>query len=655
MGIFKKTASGEGALDIYYQALEHEPDPRRRQKLYYQAIEVAAGTGAWYVISDALEHLLLDGEMSRDIPKILKLAEYLKPDARQEFSSAVAELREYGLDKVPLTRGNIQDFLLDAARRGSNAAARYGLKIYGSGSEKQNPRKAEFFEASVLAALRGDPESLSFQRANVDSLQKGKFTGRENQLEFWNSLYYGLYNDGLPLPPPEEGMRRWREAVARDKAALAARHRGTLERWEQFCRQRDSAWQRIVEFESYYFRDSGLTLDELQGELEAVCDYLLLRQGMYAFQQTHRDETLPGKAELYPVLSGMAAGDARWKEPEWDPEAQTLFNKARDLEHMGRDYQQVVSLYKKAAEKGHGGAMYHLQSLEAFWPGAEAAMDFPRDACRKAGWPLAGSWRWPEVGKDDPAGTVELVRRGDMDALRHLTELMMVRWQDNRRGDENVRKSTRSDLRLLLDLELEYNRLLAGIGDCEAAFRLVWLYNICKNEPELDIYLGMKVKDSQEALLSMGRGLVCYMGPLRPGVFGLRPGQGQSLVKKALELGLTGAEKAYRQFLEEQASAQEAMERQHRQARQEAYRQARQAAQSAGMEEYRRQLDWAERSFSLFTGGDGGTRLEDHLRGKISTEQYARESFLRDQLEDRRREQLGADFDADHRFDEDDD
>ena len=97
MGIFKKTASGEGALDIYYQALEHEPDPRRRQKLYYQAIEVAAGTGAWYVISDALEHLLLDGEMSRDIPKILKLAEYLKPDARRAFSSAVAELREYGL------------------------------------------------------------------------------------------------------------------------------------------------------------------------------------------------------------------------------------------------------------------------------------------------------------------------------------------------------------------------------------------------------------------------------------------------------------------------------------------------------------------------------------------------------------------------------
>ena len=95
-------------------------------------------------------------------------------------------------------------------------------------------------------------------------------------------------------------------------------------------------------------------------------------------------------------------------------------------------------------------------------------------------------------------------------------------------------------------------------------------------------------------------------------------------------------------------------EQRRRQARQAAYEQARREAVARGMEEYRHTLDWAERDISILSGGSGGTREEDFLRGGVSTQQYARERFIRSELEDSRRRKLEEDFDYSNRYDEDD-
>ncbi len=659
MGLFKKKNRGAGKdpQKLYDMAFWRERDPKRRRQLYYDAIEAAVwGEKDKYVIRDALNQLLLDGELNREIPKILKLAENLDQDDRQDFTSAVKELQSYGIDNVPPSRDAMQDFLLDAAKRGSNAAARYGWEVYGSRTYRLNPRKDEFFEARALAGLRGDSVCLMFQLASANNISNKTFTGRENQYKFWEEFSDNLYNKKLPLPPFSESLPRWQKAVRLDREAKEAMDKKLIDEWNRLCRRRDAAWEHIDDLEVYALRDEGRTLDEIQEELEIVCDWLLARERIYRFQQDHKELSLEGKKEYYPLFPYKPGSPMpQWKWPDWPQEAESLFSRARDMEHVGLDYKKIVSLYKEAAEMGHGGAMYYLESLRTFWSGAGSdTRGYRTEDILKAGWPLVGSWRWPEVDKDNVVGVIELTRQGDMDGLRHLTELMMVRYRECRDDPEDAQRQARTDARITLSLQMDYNRILAEMGDCEAAFRLVWLYFECRDVPEFDLYLSFKQQHSQENLFAMNRGLGCYVALFKEGIFGTNEEQCLTLAKRAEQLGFTGAVEEYRNYAKQRAEMDALQERQRRQARQAAYEQARREAVARGMEEYRRTLDWAERDISILSGGFGGTREEDFLRGDISTQQYARERFIRGELEDSRQRKLEEDFDYSHRYDEDD-
>ena len=58
------------------------------------------------------------------------------------------------------------------------------------------------------------------------------------------------------------------------------------------------------------------------------------------------------------------------------------------------------------------------------------------------------------------------------------------------------------------------------------------------------------------------------------------------------------------------------------------------------MDAWNDQLDWAERGLSAALGGSAVTRQEAYLMGESSTSQYAREVFIRDELEQKRRREL---------------
>lgn len=135
--------------------------------------------------------------------------------------------------------------------------------------------------------------------------------------------------------------------------------------------------------------------------------------------------------------------------------------------------------------------------------------------------------------------------------------------------------------------------------------------------------------------------LVYYMMAQFPNLFGLNEEEGLKAAQAAEAVGLAGAMDAFERWRRDQRILQESKRQEQELQRQEARRRAAaRDAMEAEMDAWRDQLDWAERGISAALGGSAVTRQEAYFMGESDTSQYAREAFIRDALEAKRRREL---------------
>ena len=660
MGLFKKKITDQlYAGSQFFQNGRVAGKPKDRRDFYAKAIEAARKSDNTAVRNADIENyicfLLTDTGPKADLGLVRRLIAQQEPEEfRRDISAWVDEMERLGIGKVGDSRQEMQDFLLKAAGNGSFVAADIGWRVYGTNRYSLGTRGGEFEKAFIEAAFSGyGPAAAVFLAREKQRAQNGD---TPHQLKFWDEFVNVTLAGSRPLPPLPESLGKLDEARRLDESVVQATKVALTEEWDQMRRRRDQLLSRISELEACALRDEGPTMDEVLEEISCFCDWILVREEMYSFSRENRGITLEGSdEEKFSHFEGMAcrAPLEPWSRPDYGREAETLFRRGRSLEHQARRFPEIVRLYRQAAELGHGEAMYRLHSMGSFWPGATNGWDSIKYDPAKFGWPMAGSWRHPIWKSDDMACVFQLARQGDVEGIRHISEMLIDLRQKYRGDTTGIYKAVDWECETIMDLQMEYTGLLSDMGDTEAAFHLVWLHFLYDSEKLQRRFWGTARNRCQKELFRRGGGLGCYLAPCYNDVFGIASEDSLAVARKAEEMGLTGAVEALRLHFESIEQAARANEAQRQAYQRMAMVEARREAVAQGMDEYRSKLDWAERAHSYGTGGSGVTREEAHLLGEVSTEQYTRERLIRSELEDSQRRKLEDAFDSSHGFKDD--
>ena len=655
MGLFKKKITKPLYTGSqFFQNGRVAKTPKDRRDFYVKAIEAARKSDNIAVRNSNIKNyicfLLTETVPHVDLGLVRRLIAQQEPEEfRRDISAWVDEMERLGISKVSGNRQEMQDFLLNAAENGSFTAADIGWRVYGGNMDALGIRSIEFDKAFIHAALSGYRPAAAVFIAREK--QREKYGDTPHQLQFWDEFVNVTMAGPRPLPPLQESLEKLEAAQRLDKSVAQANKAALTEEWSQMRRRRDQLYSRISELETFALRDGGPTMDEVLEEIGCFCDWILVREEMYCFSKKNWTLLLDGFGEeKFSHFEGMACQVPLepWTRPDYGREAETLFRRGRSLEHQARKFPEIVRLYRQAAELGHGEAMYRLDSMGSFWPGATDGWDSGKYSPDKFGWPMAGSWRHPIWKRDDMACVFQLAKQGDVEGIRHISEMLIDLRQKYRGDTTGIYEAVDWECETIMDLQMEYTGFLSDMGDTEAAFHLVWLHFLYDSEKLQRRFWGTTRSRCQKELFRRGGGLGCYLAPCYNDVFGIAPEDSMAVARKAEEMGLTGAVEALRLHLESREQAARANEAQRQAYRRMAMEEARREAVAQGMDEYRRKLDWAERAYSYRTGGSGVTREEAHILGDVSTEQYTREQFIRSELEDSQRRKLEDTFDSSH-------
>lgn len=208
---------------------------------------------------------------------------------------------------------------------------------------------------------------------------------------------------------------------------------------------------------------------------------------------------------------------------------------------------------------------------------------------------MAGSWRHPIWKSDDMACVFQLARQGDVEGIRHISEMLIDLRQKYRGDTTGIYKAVDWECETIMDLQMEYTGLLSDMGDTEAALPLGVAAFLIRFRKAPTPVLGHRPEPAaQKELFRRGGGLGCYLAPCYNDVFGIASEDSLAVARKAEEMGLTGAVEALRLHFESIEQAARANEAQRQAYQRMAMVEARREAVAQGMDEYRSKLDWAE-------------------------------------------------------------
>ena len=647
MGFFSKKKSEEKPeqpVTLYdlHQAAKKEADPAKSGALYLKLIEKAAAEDDQTWLRVGLCELAFGGGAQRDLARLRLLAEKLTDeDERNGFLRDLDELEPRGLEAAGESKERMRAFLLGAALDGSNAAAWQIANCLGAAHTDQ-----ELLNAVSLGGLRGDERCAFFMQAHAAQIGGDASPEAQRQYEFWDELYDAIaYGDPEDLPPFEERMAAWQQACGQDKAVIEAKRAGLRELQEKMA----EADARVRALEGQPGREEEL--------LAAFCQWLACRDrvGLYFKTWIHFLEW-PGKRPFLLFNYRPGQDPDSWHEPECDPEILKRVVLGQALEHDGHDYPKAAQLYREAARLGSGEALYRLCALSQYWEAAgEGRSDEEwTEEIRAAGWPIVSGWRYPRLHCDDPSGLLQLAGQAEPGAVHHLARELKAKWQGAaKRGDPDADERRREAL-LVARAELALTRKKAQEGDCEACLHLLELYRSTRDDGLLSEDREFRKTRDTELSHWVGQlfvrrcSLVYYMVAQFPDLFGTDEEGGLKAAQAAEAAGLTGAMDAYERWCRDQRILRESTRQKREVQRQESRRRtADRDGLEAEMDAYRDQLDWAERGISAALGGSAVTRQEAFFMGESSTSQYAREAFIRDELEAKRRKELENEYAGD--------
>lgn len=643
MGFFsrKKEEKAEQPLTLHdlHQAARRETDPARSGRLYLELIEKAAAEGDQTWLQMGLCELAFGGGALRDLAQLRRLAEQLADeDDREGFLRDLDELEPLGLGPAGESKERMRAFLLGAALDGSNAAA-WQIANCVSGVHTDQ----ELLNAVSLGGLRGDERCAFFMQAHAARMGGDASPEAQRRYEFWDELYDAIaYGDPEDLPPFEERLAAWLQACGQDTAVIEAK-RAELRELQKKAGDADA---RVRALEGQSGREEEL--------LAAFCQWLACRDrvALY-FKQWQPFLEWPGQRPFCLFRYESGQGPDSWQAPECAPDILKLLVLGQALEHDGHDYPKAVQFYREAARLGSGEALYRLCTLGQYWEAAgEGRSDEEwAEKIRAAGWPIVSGWRYPRLYDDDPSGLLQLAGQAEPGAVRHLARELKAKWEAaERRGDSDADERRREAL-LAAKAELAITRKKAQEGDCEACLHLLELYRGARDDGLLSE--DREIRKTREKELSHWVGqlfsrhchLVYYMIAEFPNLFGVDEEGGLKAAQAAEAVGLTGAMDAFQRWCRDQRSLRESQRHDLELQRQEARRRAAaRDALEAEMDAYRDQLDWAERGISAALGGSAVTRQEAYFMGESDTSQYAREAFIRDELEAKRRKELEDEY-----------
>ena len=640
MGFFSRKKESETAeqpqtLHDLRQAAKKEADPARSGALYLQLIERAAAEDDQTWLEMGLDELAFGGGALRDLAQLRRLAEKLTDeDKRNSFLRDLDELEPLGLGAAGESREKMRAFLLGAALDGSNAAA---WQIANCVSSVYTDR--ELLNAVSLGGLRGDERCAFFMQAHAAQAAGSADPAAQRQFEFWDELYDAIaYGDPEDLPPFEERLAAWQQACGQDKAVTDAKRAGLRE----LQKKMDEADALVRALEGQPGREEEL--------LAAFCGWLACRDrvALY-FEQWKPFLEWPGQRPFCLFRYQPGQGPDSWQEPECDPDALQRIVLGQALEHDGHDYPKAAQLYREAARLGSGEALYRLCALSQYW---EAAGEGRGDEAwaeelRAADWPILSGWRYPRPYLDDPSGLLQLAGQAEPGAVRHLARALEEKWKAAARRKGPDADERRREALLVARADLALTRKKAQEGDCEACLHLLELYRDARDDGLLSEDRQIRKTREQELshwlgqLFSRHCQMIYYLAAQFPDLYGLREEDGLKAAQAAEAVGLTGAMDAFERWCRDKRILRQSERQERELQRQEARRRAAaRDALEAEMDAWNDQLDWAERGLSAALGGSAVTRQEAYLMGESSTSQYAREVFIRDELEQKRRREL---------------
>lgn len=654
MGFFgrkKEDKKAEPPATLYdlRQAAKKEADPARSGALYLELIERAAAEDDQTWLQMGLCELAFGGGARRDLAQLRRLAEKLTDEEdRENFLRDLDELEPLGLGPAGESKERMRAFLLGAALDGSNAAAWQIANCMDGAHTDQ-----ELLNAVSLGGLRGDERCAFFMQAHSAQMGGDASPEAQRRYEFWDELYDAIaYGDPEDLPPFEERMAAWQQACGQDQALIDAKRAGLRE----LQKKADDARARVRALEDQPGREEEL--------LAAFCGWLACRDrvALY-FNQWYHFLEWPGQRPFCLFQYRPGQNPDSWHEPECDPDVLKLLVLGQALEHDGHDYPKAVQYYREAAHLGSGEALYRLCALSQYWEAAgEGRSDEEwTETIRAAGWPIVSGWRYPRLYADAPSGLLQLAGQGEPGAVRHLAEILRAKWKSAASRRASDADERRREALLAAKAELALTRKKAQEGDCEACLHLLELYRGAKDDGLLSEDREFRKTREKEFSHWLGQlferhcHLVYYMMAQFPNLFGLDEEDGLKAAQAAEAVGLTGAMDAFERWRRDQRILRESKRQEQELQRQEAHRRAAaRDAMEAEMDAWHDQLDWAERGISAALGGSAVTRQEAYFMGESDTSQYAREAFIRDALEAKRRRELEGKYAGDFSDSEED-
>ncbi len=601
----------------FYDRAKGEKDPEKKKELLIKSVLEDYKTST--MNRAKIRELLFGENVARDLDAVRRLLDqclFLKAGRerqRLEDLKDIEELERLGFGEVGSSRYAVRNFLTAAAGKGSALAIEYGLDRYGWRDFGELCRQAAL-RGNALMAHKMEDRLYPWSSRKKDNNEMGCIGGAE--YAFWKQFAEEL--DAGREYSEEEAVNRWKAAREGDETEE--------DRLAHIVKEKELLKALMPKASD----DDGWRSPEL---LECFCNWFW---DMASLNLRKKGKPVPK------VLPPSPGG-----------EAEKLFQEGRIEERLGRNYWRVKELYSQAAELGHAEAAGRLADLCLWLEGENSKWE---ERARECGWLPAS-----RDADERIFGYIQLARVGDLDGLEYLVRSLRGR-QDGEPKEEDKRRSglfmdTKkpwgAECRLAIRIYRAIGENRALQGDLEAAFLMA--DEIGYDDKEL-------TKQYARQCLEGGYGRAYYKAAVDPSWCFIDRLDWETRYAMAELASLAGAPRA-RDVLAGQRKHTEASIEEGRRQSQELRRQyaelvrqretaQREQAVRQVMEEYQERSAWAERAASAALGGSGVTLEESYALGEIDLDRYGTAQYIRNDLEEKHRRKVEAEYDAAHGRDE---